>query len=1145
MMKLNLLSKSIMLSLFAVLFAFGTGIISAQSQTTGALTVNGTFTVPCGVTSVKIKAIGGGGAGGYFSNGSTGSGGGGGGAYSEITLSNLDANQQFTYTVGAGGIATTGIANGLSSKVMSKGVLVLEANGGAGGSGQTGGSGGSVISGALYKMNKGGNGAAGTRANQNKIAGGGGAAGNSLGNGGDANESTGGKTATIPNPPTTYGGNGGTGGTVGTVGFDYGGGGAGSTGNTIGANGAGGVVVFEYTTPPAISSGGQPTSVAYCAGTTRPTLQVSATGTNLSYQWYKATSATSTVGSQPVTDPGATTASFPVPSSTETLRYFYVVIKGDNVCGGGVVSNIVTVTRNTVPTITTQPTPTSAYCIGAPASLNVSASGTGTLSYQWFKNSTPSTSGALAVGTGASYTPSTATVGTDYYYVVVTGGGSCGTVTSEFAQVIVNPNVTAGTISPANSSICAGATRTLSSNGTSGGTWSSDTTAVATVNPTTGVVTGVSAGTATIRYSVTGCGGTKNVTTQVTVTPATAITVQPAATANYCANSTAAALKVTATGTGTLTYQWFGNGSEIPGATSFSFIPPTTAEGTINYYVTVTGPCGQVTSDTAAVIVGAKNTYSSSGWSAGSANSPNYDAVIAADYSTANGDIVACSCTVNNGATLTIAANRSATIRNSIVNNGNFVVESDGNLIQLNESAVNVGNITVYRDSPMRKNNYTYWGSPVTGQQLGAFSPGTSSSRFYQYLQATNQFSTVTPLTSTFVPGKGYAIMAPSTYSLTSTTTFKGAFVGVPNNGDQIKFTLEKGAALPSKGFNMIGNPYPSNIDFDKLHAKNQDAIHLTAYFWTNVDPNRPGSVGGNVNYSGNGYAIYNGTGSLASVQPAGSTEVGAVPTNIIKVGQGFIIKAKDDANGKTLTFDNTIRDTSGNSHFFSKQVSTVKDRFWLKLTTPARNVNTILIGYIENATNGFEYDYDSPLMVVGSDSFYSVLDDKKLGIQGRSYPLEKSDVVQLGTKHFENGDYIISLGNHEGIFSKQQAIYLMDLQKNITTNLSEGDYTFTSDAGEFSKRFQIVFEPRAALGVDVNVTTGIDVYSDAQDFVVRAASKKIESCEVVDMLGRMIFASSSKGNELRIDAANWASGIYIIKATLDNGSTYTTKVRR
>jgi len=1164
-MKLNLLSKTLTLVLTALLMTLGAGTLMAQTQTADKRTTGTEFIVPCGVTRVTIKIIGGGGAGGYVQNGSTGSGGGGGGAYSEIKDLVVAPNQKFTYNVGAGGIATTeGVANGSPSNVKSGGVTILEANGGAGASGQTegsGGSGGFVITGGSYvyesyMMNNGGKGAVGIKANQTKTAGGGGAAGNSLGNGGNAIGYEGGKTATIPNPPATYGGNGGNGGDVGTIGFNYGGGGGGTTGNAIGANGAGGVVVFEYTLPPTAVISFPATPPVACKNkpfsTTLTTSNVSSISTS-----GLPTGLTATLSGNIITISGTT--------NVAAGNYNYTITANSN-CATTTFTGTITVAETAV--ITNDLTNRS-YCAGSTIpTLQVTASGTG-LTYQWYSaTSATSTSGAQAISgaTGASYVP-TSTAELSYYYVVVTGNSACGSpIVSKIAAVTRNTPVAIVSGPAASATFCVGSVATaLSVNATGSGLtyqWYSNTTnstaggtaigtakaATFTPPPTT------TAGTYFYYVIVTGSCGlpvTSSVST-ITVNPATVIKTQPTALGSYCANSTAT-LNVEATGTGTLYYQWYSNatnsnsnGTAIDTAKSATFTPSTTIEGTQYYYVTVTG-CNTVTSSVVAVRVGAQNTWNGTSWSqtADNANMQGYNAVIDADYNTTKGNIVACNCTVNSGKTLTISANTHMTVDDTVVNKGSLIVESDGNLVQVSESAVNVGNITVYRDSPMKKNNYTYWGSPVSGQQLGAFSPGTSSSRFYQYMQSTNQFATVTPLTSVFVPGKGYAIMAPGTYSLSSTTVFRGAFVGVPNNGNQIKFTLERGAALPSKGFNMIANPYPSNIDFDKLYEKNQGSIFQTAYFWTNVDPNRPGSVGGNTSYSGNGYAIYNGTGGVASVQPAGSVDAGVAPTNIIKVGQGFIVKAKDDANGKTLTFDNTMRNTSGDSHFFSKQVSTAKDRFWLKLTTPARNINTILIGYVKYATNGFEYDFDSPLMVVGSDSFYSILDDKKLGIQGRSYPLEKSDIVSLGTKHFEKGDYTISLGNHEGVFNGAQSIFLLDLQTNITTNLSEGDYTYSSEAGEFANRFQIVYEARGSLAVDSNVKNGIEVYRDSQEFVVRSGAKKIESYEVIDMVGRIIFFSKPNANakEVRIDAANWVSGTYIIKAKLTDGSTHTTKV--
>ena len=88
------------------------------------------------------------------------------------------------------------------------------------------------------------------------------------------------------------------------------------------------------------------------------------------------------------------------------------------------------------------------------------------------------------------------------------------TISATFSQVAP---VNAGTVSGA-SPVCLSGTATYSSNGDAGGTWSSSNTGVASVDATTGVVTGVSQGTANITYTVTGaCSGPASASQSVTV----------------------------------------------------------------------------------------------------------------------------------------------------------------------------------------------------------------------------------------------------------------------------------------------------------------------------------------------------------------------------------------------------------------------------------------------------------------------------------------------------------------------------------------------------------------------------------------------------------------------------------------------------
>jgi hypothetical protein len=65
-------------------------------------------------------------------------------------------------------------------------------------------------------------------------------------------------------------------------------------------------------------------------------------------------------------------------------------------------------------------------------------------------------------------------------------------------------------------------------------------------------------------------------------------------------------MTVTATGSGTLTYQWYrgttGNTTQpVAGATSASYTTPKLSRGTYTYWVRVTGGCGSVNSTTVTV----------------------------------------------------------------------------------------------------------------------------------------------------------------------------------------------------------------------------------------------------------------------------------------------------------------------------------------------------------------------------------------------------------------------------------------------------------------------------------------------------------------------------------------------------------------
>ena len=102
------------------------------------------------------------------------------------------------------------------------------------------------------------------------------------------------------------------------------------------------------------------------------------------------------------------------------------------------------------------------------------------------------------------------------------GSGGCSNATAT-RTVTVSAAPSAGSLS-GTQGICASGSTTFSST-VSGGTWSSNTTGVATVNSSSGAISGVSAGTATITYTKAGSGGCSDATATRTVTVTAAPTI--------------------------------------------------------------------------------------------------------------------------------------------------------------------------------------------------------------------------------------------------------------------------------------------------------------------------------------------------------------------------------------------------------------------------------------------------------------------------------------------------------------------------------------------------------------------------------------------------------------------------------------------
>lgn len=501
---------------------------------------------------------------------------------------------------------------------------------------------------------------------------------------------------------------------------------------------------------------------------------------------------------------------------------------------------------------------------------------------------------------------------------------------------------------------------------------------------------------------------------------------------------------------------------------------------------------------------------------------------------------------VKSAGKLNIASNSSLTVTDEFINNANpadVVIESDGGLIQINNiPTLNVGNITAKRSLQLNANRqqYNYMISPLEGQSLKTVYPGIDYVLYHN--EATNYFSNSS---GAYIKGRGLAVKEPNKAKVPAEiNSVSATFTGYPTNGT-FSYNLVNsapGAGAPStavRGYNLIGNPYPSNIDLDILYTLNggkTGTLSSTFYFWDSTVNNiyvQQGST-----YGGQSYGQFNAVtppGMGTGIPATGDINIVSRkhPTKIVKMGQAFM--ARSTSATTTLFFDNTVRtkEVMGDS-FFGKSVDEAAsaDRYWLRLVSPTGVAVSIAMVYFPEGDNALTAD-DS-FSMGGSDGIYSVVEGQKISINGRS-SFNENDIIPLGTTHFGPGNYTISLGEKEGVFDNGQNIYLKDRQKGIITNLSANDYSFAATAGESTGRFEIIYQPETVLATEGVKKENLLVYRDGSDFVVKSSTKKITSIQVLDTSGRLILSLQPNEIMARIKADSLSNGIYILRIEQGN----------
>ncbi|MDR0231182.1 MAG: IPT/TIG domain-containing protein [Dysgonamonadaceae bacterium] len=350
-------------------------------------------------------------------------------------------------------------------------------------------------------------------------------------------------------------------------------------------------------------------------------------------------------------------------------------------------------------------------------------------------------------------------------------------------------------------------------------------------------------------------------------------------------------------------------------------------------------------------------------------------------------------------------------------------------------------------------------------------------------------------------------------------------YSGTYNDGNRMSPGLTRqNDAHPKRGFNLVGNPFPSYWRWTAAAASNAN-VYSTIWYRTNV-------AGVYEFWS------YNASGDVAAMPgwedatPTGSYSLAYIPPI-----QAFWVRILDGQSAGTLTFTNNNRAHADHSSNVLKSAETqsteTRPLLRLVVNNGVRADETVI--YADpKAKNGFDtYDSDKWFTNQGAEIFtLPVSSTRELVINGLS-EIKDSTEVTLGFQANEGGAF--NFRAKEILNLDAFDVFLSDKWRKIEFDLRDGDYNFTSSSVSVTDRFSIIFRRNADMSTK-DAGDNLLAYTDKNGQVIVILNLRNQqgndvNVSVFDIIGRKLTEQPVIVGERTILKGTFPRGVYVLRS--------------